>query len=220
MEDRGALRGGLAEAGDQVAAVFPDIEIEEVVVDLDAVAGELDRVAGGQVVVVDVEGAAALRDRPAGVLRDRDRAVADVVVDLHVLVVLEGEFDREVHLDRVVVDPAALPLAHLDPVELVLLVHLGAQEAVVGDLAVLHPDREDRAAGDAALDAGDAAALPAAAGVDELAVVDLRALHREGADAGPQDVLHAHMVEVQVRVAEAEDRAVELRDHAGSGPRS
>ena len=46
--------------------------------------------------------------------------------------------------------PALLGLPHFDAVELVLPCRAGASEAVVEDLALAHPDREDAPAGDAA----------------------------------------------------------------------
>ena len=78
----GPFAGALPKPEIRVAVVLLRVEVEQVVVDLDAVADELDRVAVLEPVVVDVEGCAALRHRPAGVLGDRDGAVADVVVDL------------------------------------------------------------------------------------------------------------------------------------------
>ena len=116
-------------------------------------------------------------------------------------------------------DAAPLPLPHLDAVELASRGHPRAGEAVVEDFAVRHPDGEDGAAGDAAFHAG-CASLPAAAGVDELAVVDLRLLHAEGADAAPQRLLDPQVVQVQVCVEPAEDRPVQLRAvqrHVGDG---
>jgi len=106
-------------------------------------------------------------------------------------------------------------LADFDAVVFVLFLQLGAGEAVVRDLAVRHPDRKNTATGDAAVDAWFAATLPASACVDELAIMDLGALHRERPDAGPEDVVDAQVVKVEVLVAEAKDRAVQLRAAQG-----
>ena len=57
------------------------VEVEEIVIDLDAVADELDGVGVAEPVVVDVEGAAAFGDGAAGVFGDGDGGVEDVVVD-------------------------------------------------------------------------------------------------------------------------------------------
>ena len=73
-------------------------------------ADPVDGVTVAEPVVVEVEGLPALGDRAARVLGDRDRPLEDIVVDLHILVVFEGELDGEVHLDRVVVDPASFSL--------------------------------------------------------------------------------------------------------------
>ena len=121
-------------------------------------------------------------------------------------------------LDGVVVDAAALPLAALDAVELVGLAHLRAHEAVVGDFAVGHPDREDRAAGDAALEPG-LAALPAPAGINELAVVDLRALHQERPDAGPEGVLDAQVMQMERSCCPSRRWPRAVAGRAGSGRR-
>jgi hypothetical protein len=85
-----------------------------------------------------------------------------------------------------------------------------AAEAVVVDLAIGHPDGEDAAAGDAPLEAG-LAFLPAAAGIEEFAIVDVRLLHAEGAQAAPHCFLDTHVVEVQVGVVPTEDGTVQLR---------
>src|SRR6185295_3710794 len=116
----------------------------------------------------------------------------------------EGELDREIHAEGVVMDAAALSLTALDPVELVRGPHLSAREPVVGNLRIGHPDREDGTAGDPSLEPR-LTPLPASAGVDELAIVDLRALQKERADARPERVLDAEMMEVRVRIVPAVD---------------
>ena len=90
--------------------------------------------------------------------------VEEVVVHLHVLVVLEGELHREVHAEGVVMNAAARPLSAFEAVELVGLARLRADEAVVGDFAITHPNREDGAAGDPALDPRLAALPPTPCG--------------------------------------------------------
>lgn len=78
-------------------------EIEEVVIDLDAISDELDGVGVEHEVMVDVEGFSAFRNGPTGVFRNGEGAVADVVIDFVVLVVFEGKFHGEIDLDSVVV---------------------------------------------------------------------------------------------------------------------
>ncbi len=189
------FRGDVAEAGDKVAMVLFRIKVEQVVIDLRAVADELNRVTVAEVVVVNMEGAATGRHRPAGMLGYRDRAVKDVVVDLDVFIVLERHLDREIRLDGVVVDAAALALTDFDAIELAGFVFQRADKAVVGDFAVGHPDGEDRSASDASLDAL-LAAFPAPAGVDEFTVMDLRALHEKRAHAGPETIPHAQVMQM------------------------
>src|SRR6185295_17128650 len=92
--------------------------------------------------------------------------------------------------------------------------HLSAREPVVGNLRIGHPDREDGTAGDPSLEPR-LTPLPASAGVDELAIVDLRALQKERADARPERVLDAEMMEVRVRIVPAVDGAVHLRSPKG-----
>src|SRR6185295_7639048 len=128
----------VAESGNQVSPVLLGIEVEEVMVDLDPVPDELDRIAVLHPVVMDAEGPAALRHRAAGMLGNRDRPMKYIVVDLHVLVVLEGELDRESDFDRIVVDPAALPLPPFHSIKLIGLALLCAYETVVRDLRVGH----------------------------------------------------------------------------------
>ena len=207
MEAARPFGGGFSEAGDQIAVVFSGVEVEEVVIDFDAVSDELNRVGVTHPVVVDVESSAARWDRAAGMLRDRDGAVTDVVVYLYVLVILEWELHREVDLDRIVVDPTAFCLTDLDAVELILLLGLGSGKAVVRDFTVFHPYGEDCSAGNAALDSGYSATLPAASGVDKLTVVDSSG-HTERSYTRPQKVLDAQIVQVQVLVRETEDCAV------------
>jgi len=63
VEEAGAGGGFVAEGGDEIAAVLFGVEVEEIVIDFDAVADELDGVGVAEPVVVDVERAAAFGGR-------------------------------------------------------------------------------------------------------------------------------------------------------------
>ena len=81
MEEAGAGGGLVAEGGDEIAAIVFGVEVEEIVIDFDAVADELDGVGVAEPVVVDVERAAAFGDGAAGVFGNGDGGVEDVVID-------------------------------------------------------------------------------------------------------------------------------------------
>ena len=81
VEEAGAGGGFVAEGGDEIPAILFGVEVEEIVIDFDAVADELDGVGVAEPVVVDVEGAAAFGDGTAGVFGDGDGGVEDVVID-------------------------------------------------------------------------------------------------------------------------------------------
>ena len=211
VKDCRPFGGGLAEAGDEIAAVLPHIEIEQIVIDPHSVADELDGVAGREIVVVNVEGSAAFWRRTSGVLRYRNGAITDVVVDLDVLVVLKRQFDGEVHLDGVVMNPRASELPPLDAVVPPRLAALRADETVVGDLRIHRPGPEDRSPGDAAIVAAHPAPFPTPAGIDELAVEYPGGLQSEGADAIRHEVLDAHPTDADFPIVETENRAVHLR---------
>lgn len=211
VEAGGAFGGCFAKARDQVAVVLVGGEVEEVVADFNSVANELDRVGVAHEVVVDVEGFPAFGHWAAGVLGDGESAVADVMIDLVVLVVFEGKFHREVDLDGVVVKAGPFGLADLDAVKFVFLVHLGSPEAIVRNFGVLHPDGKDRASGDPAFDSGNAPAFPAATGIDEFAIVNTDFLHGEGSDSAPEDVLDADMVNMEIGVSKTINCSVKLR---------
>ena len=186
-------------------------EVKEVVADFNPVANELDRVGVSHEVVVDVEGLPAFGHWAAGVLGDGESAVADVVIDLVILVVFEGKFHREVDLDGVVVKAGAFRLANLDAIKFVFLVHLDSPKMIVRNFAVLHPDGKDGSSGDPAFDSGDAPAFPAASGIDEFAIVNMDFLHGKGSDSAPEDVLDADMVNVEIGVSKTIDCSVKLR---------
>ena len=124
--------------------------------------------------MVHVKAVLSLRNLHAAfMLRQRQRAMADVVVDFHVLIVFEWQLDGEVHRNSVVMDAAVFKLAALDSIVPVALAHLSAREAVVVYLRILGPHAKDSAAGDAALITGNPAALPAAACINEFAIMNL-----------------------------------------------
>ena len=83
---------------------------------LRAVAHVFDGVAILKIVVVDVKGGTTFRDRSTTVFWDGDRAMANVVIDLDVFIILEGELDGEVGLDGIVMNVNALRLASFDTV--------------------------------------------------------------------------------------------------------
>ncbi|MCR9209932.1 MAG: hypothetical protein NXI28_17010, partial [bacterium] len=120
VKNGGSWCGGFAESGYQISMVFGWVEVEQVVVNLDSIANKFDRVTVSEIVVVDVKRAAAFWHRPTCVFWNGDRPMANVVINLHVLVVLERELHREVDFDRIVVNSTSLCLAAFDPVELIL----------------------------------------------------------------------------------------------------
>ena len=160
--------------------------------------------------MVNVEGLAACRNGAAGVFGDGNGARADVVVDLDVLIVFEGELDGEVDLDGVVMNAALFSLTAFDAVKLILLVHLGAGKAVVVNLGVLHPDGEDASSGDSAFYSGLASSFPAPAGVDKFAVVDFETSRGLQPNAGPEDVFNLEIVQVKVLAGPSVDGTVDL----------
>ncbi len=81
VEEAGVGGGFVAEGGDEIAAVLFGVEVEEIVIDFDAVADEFDGVGVAEPVVVDVERAAAFGDGAAGVFGNGDGGVEDVVID-------------------------------------------------------------------------------------------------------------------------------------------
>ena len=127
---------------------------------------------------MDMERATAFGHCSASRLRDRDRASANIVVDLHVLIVLERELHREICGNRVVMNAAPSPLPHLDAIKLLCRALPSANEAVVEDFTIAHPDREDRPASNTTFNPW-CALFPATPSIDELAIVNLRPLHRK-----------------------------------------
>ena len=62
------------------------IEVKQIVIDLNSVPDEFDGIAVAEVVVVNVERSTAFGNGTACMLRNRDCAVANVMVDLDVFV--------------------------------------------------------------------------------------------------------------------------------------
>ena len=90
----GAWRSHAPEPAYEVAAVLLHIEVEQVVADLDIVAGKLDSLAGREVIVVDVERPQPVFQHPApSMLGNGDDSAQDVVIDLDPLVAFEWKLD-------------------------------------------------------------------------------------------------------------------------------
>lgn len=157
---------------DEIATILLRVKIEEVVVNCRAIAHVFDGVSVLEIVVVNVEGRATCRDRSASVLGDGDGTVADVVVDLYVLVVFKGELDREIGFDGVMMYTDSLCLPAFDALVVEVGLRLCIEKTVVEDLAVLEPEGEDASIGDPAFDAGPSF-FPTLAGIGEDAVVNL-----------------------------------------------
>ena len=87
VKDSRAFGGRFAEAGNQIADILFSVKVEQIMIDLNAVAHDLNRVTMSKVVVMNSKGAAAFGHGAASVFRNGDRPVADVVVDLDVFVV-------------------------------------------------------------------------------------------------------------------------------------
>lgn len=83
-----------------------------------------------------------------------DCPLADVVADLNVFIIIEGELDCEVGLDGIVVNLEPLALAGFNAVEVLIGCGLCAEKAVIGDFAILHPDDEDGPSCNAAVSPG------------------------------------------------------------------
>ena len=138
-----------------------------------------------------------------------DGSVANVMVDLDVLVIFEGHFNRKVDKDCVVVNATSFSLSDFDAIKLISSFLLSSPESIVVNLRVFHPDGEDRAAGDSSFVARDATTLPTTARIDKFTIMDF-GRHCEGANATPLCVSNSNVVNMQVDVRKPVDGAMEL----------
>lgn len=123
--------GRLAKAGDQITAVAADFKVEQIVVDLHSVSNELDRVAGGEIVVVNLKRASTLRNFAASVFWNRNDTAQDVVIDFEFVGPFERKFNRKIDFDRVVMDVNSPAAATLNAIVTVSLAAFGAANPIV-----------------------------------------------------------------------------------------
>ena len=63
--------------------------------------------------------------------RDRNGSGTNIVINLIVFIIFEGELHRKIHLNGIVMHVAFFTLTHFNAIKFILFVHLSSREAIM-----------------------------------------------------------------------------------------